>query len=87
MSFLEPRNVIYTYTGIGNFLTPFIIFFVVGTAVSFGLTMLHIPLTNMMISYVQRRERGKEEKKEIEKKEKEMEEEEKKATKEKNEGK
>ncbi|VDM95677.1 unnamed protein product [Onchocerca ochengi] len=84
MSVLEPRNVIYTYTGIGNFFIPFIIFFVVGTVISFGLTMLHIPVTNMMISFVQRREREKEEKKEVEKKEKEIEEEEMKAEKERN---
>uniref|UniRef100_A0A0R3RN91 Ion_trans_2 domain-containing protein n=1 Tax=Elaeophora elaphi TaxID=1147741 RepID=A0A0R3RN91_9BILA len=73
---LEPRNVMYTYTGIGNFTTPFFIFFIIGTIVSFGLTMLHVPMTNMIIDYVQRREKEKEEKKEAEKKEKEMEEEE-----------
>lgn len=38
--------------------------------------MLHIPMTNMMIDYVQQREIGKEEKKEAKRKEKEMEEEE-----------
>nr|CDQ05021.1 Bm8825, isoform b [Brugia malayi] len=76
MSALEPRNVIYTYTGIGNFFTPFVIFFVFGTVVSFGLTMLHIPMTNMIIDYVRQRELTKEEKKEAKRKEKEMEEEE-----------
>ncbi|VIO92972.1 Uncharacterized protein BM_BM8825 [Brugia malayi] len=76
MSALEPRNVIYTYTGIGNFFTPFVIFFVIGTVVSFGLTMLHIPMTNMIIDYVRQRELTKEEKKEAKRKEKEMEEEE-----------
>ncbi|EFO12431.1 hypothetical protein LOAG_16102, partial [Loa loa] len=68
-------------TGIGNFLTPFLIFFIIGTIVSFGLTMLHIPMTNMIIDYVRQREREKEEKKEAKQKEKEMEEEEKKAKK------
>ncbi|VDK76498.1 unnamed protein product [Litomosoides sigmodontis] len=73
---LEPRNVIYTYTGIGNFVTPFLIFFAIGTIASFGLTMLHIPMTNMMVDYVRQREVKKEEKMEAKRKEKEMEEEE-----------
>ncbi|VDN85342.1 unnamed protein product [Brugia pahangi] len=64
------------FTGIGNFFTPFVIFFVIGTVVSFGLTMLHIPMTNMIIDYVRQRELAKEEKKEAKRKEKEMEEEE-----------
>uniref|UniRef100_A0A915Q4D0 Uncharacterized protein n=1 Tax=Setaria digitata TaxID=48799 RepID=A0A915Q4D0_9BILA len=76
MSILEPRGVVYTYSGIGNFLTPFLIFFFIGVIVSFGLTMLHIPMTNMIIDHVQQRERDKEEKKEAKMKEKEMEEQE-----------
>lgn len=62
-------------------MTPFLIFFAIGTIVSFGLTMLHIPMTNMIIDYVQRCEREKEEEREAKKKEKEMEEQEEKEAK------
>ncbi|CAG9535418.1 unnamed protein product [Cercopithifilaria johnstoni] len=73
-SILEPRGVVYAYKGVGNYITPFVIFFVIGMIVSFGLTMLHVPITNMIIGYVQRREKKKEEKKAAKKKQKEMEE-------------